>query len=99
IGAIIGGGNEGEVEALSRYGYALGLAYQARDDALDIDRKEEELVGLLASSIGGREALTLLRKIALSYSESAKKALVSLNDYKAKSYLIKMADLAVERSM
>ncbi|MEM1537924.1 MAG: polyprenyl synthetase family protein, partial [Candidatus Nezhaarchaeales archaeon] len=43
IGAIIGGGNEGEVEALSRYGYALGLAYQARDDALDIDRKEEEL--------------------------------------------------------
>ncbi len=36
IGAILGGGTEREVEALSAYGLNLGLAFQIVDDILDV---------------------------------------------------------------
>lgn len=36
VGAILGGGNDAEVEALSNYGYLVGLAFQVQDDLLDI---------------------------------------------------------------
>jgi geranylgeranyl diphosphate synthase type II len=36
VGAILGGGSDAEVEALSNYGYLVGLAFQVQDDLLDI---------------------------------------------------------------
>jgi geranylgeranyl diphosphate synthase, type II len=36
VGAIIGGGTDGEVEALADYGVNLGLAFQIQDDYLDL---------------------------------------------------------------
>ena len=35
LGAIIGGGNENEINALANYGLNLGIAYQIHDDILD----------------------------------------------------------------
>lgn len=35
-GAILGGGNESEIEAVTSYGHKTGLAYQISDDILDI---------------------------------------------------------------
>lgn len=40
-GAIMGGANEVEIEALREYGLNLGLAYQIRDDILDLDGDNE----------------------------------------------------------
>jgi len=42
-GAIIGGGNEIEVEALKEYGTQIGLAFQIVDDILDIEGNPEEM--------------------------------------------------------
>jgi octaprenyl-diphosphate synthase len=36
VGAILGGGTEKEVRSLKRYGVALGMAFQIRDDILDL---------------------------------------------------------------
>ncbi len=36
VGAILGGGSDGEVEALANYGFLIGLAFQIQDDLLDI---------------------------------------------------------------
>lgn len=36
IGAIVGGGSEGEIEALRAYGQATGLAFQIQDDVLNL---------------------------------------------------------------
>ena len=36
-GAILGGGNEHQISALTRYGHHLGLAFQITDDLLDIE--------------------------------------------------------------
>jgi len=42
-GAIIGGGNETEIEALGEYAAQIGLAFQIVDDILDIEGTPEEM--------------------------------------------------------
>jgi geranylgeranyl pyrophosphate synthase len=41
IGAILSGADETQLEALGRYGHALGIAFQARDDLLPYDSAPE----------------------------------------------------------
>jgi geranylgeranyl diphosphate synthase type II len=41
-GGICGNGNEGQVEALSRWGWLAGLAFQVADDLLDVERTSAE---------------------------------------------------------
>jgi geranylgeranyl diphosphate synthase type II len=36
VGSILGGGSKEEVEALSKFGFLLGLAFQIQDDLLDV---------------------------------------------------------------
>lgn len=42
-GALVGGADETELEALSAYGEAIGLAFQIADDLLDVTGTEEEM--------------------------------------------------------
>lgn len=42
-GAILGGATEEELGALTRYGEAIGLAFQIADDILDVEGTDEEL--------------------------------------------------------
>lgn len=42
-GAIMGGGNAGEIEALREFGEALGIAFQMKDDLLDMVADERSL--------------------------------------------------------
>src|SRR4030065_61644 len=43
MGGILGGGTGEQVEALSRYGRALGLLFQITDDILDVTGSFEEM--------------------------------------------------------
>lgn len=76
IGALLGGGSRGEAEALERYGAALGIAFQMRDDLLpyrpgpaapagkpacsDLRNQRPALPLLLAHRLGGRADRALL---------------------------------------
>ncbi|HTY20524.1 MAG TPA: polyprenyl synthetase family protein, partial [Geobacteraceae bacterium] len=42
-GAIIGGADEARLKAITRYGEAIGLAFQIADDILDIEGTTEEI--------------------------------------------------------
>ncbi len=42
-GAILSGAKEAELKSLSRYGEAIGLAFQIADDLLDVEGTDEEL--------------------------------------------------------
>ena len=42
-GALLGGGPESEVQAMRRYGYNIGMAYQIGDDLLDFEGDESDL--------------------------------------------------------
>ncbi|MDD2234194.1 MAG: polyprenyl synthetase family protein [Desulfitobacteriaceae bacterium] len=48
LGAILAGGNEAQVDALTRYARAVGLAFQIKDDILDIEGNSE----ILGKTIG-----------------------------------------------
>ncbi len=51
-GAILGGAEDEELESLTRYGEAIGLAFQIADDILDVEGSSEEM----GKSIGADEA-------------------------------------------
>lgn len=42
-GAILGNGSKGEIDALSRFGYLLGIGFQITDDVLDVVADEKKL--------------------------------------------------------
>lgn len=64
VGAIIGGATKEQRKSLEIYGEHIGLLFQLRDDILDGERPEQELVlDLSCLDIFGEKADTL-RKIA-----------------------------------
>ena len=56
-GAIVAGGNDSIVSAFSRYGRALGLAFQITDDLLDV-RGDATAMGKRTGKDSGRGKLT-----------------------------------------
>lgn len=75
-GAVIGGGSEGEIKALSLYGWNLGLAFQIRDDYLDI-RGEENILGKdVGNDIrNGKKTILVVHAIKVAKGEDKKKLL------------------------
>jgi len=74
-GAILGGGTREKINALSEYGESLGLAFQIRDDYLDMSSDE----GTLGKDIGndirnGKKTLIAVRSIS-NAAENDKKFL------------------------
>jgi geranylgeranyl diphosphate synthase type II len=81
-GAILGGAAGAEMEAVTRYGQNIGLAFQVVDDILDITQSTEEL-GKPQGSDSARNKMTYpalyglerSREIAKQYIENAMAAL------------------------
>jgi geranylgeranyl diphosphate synthase type II len=88
-GALAGGGSDDQVEALARYGKAIGLAFQIADDILDIEGSTEVLGKTVGSDVA-RGKVTYPAAVGMEGSrEEAQKlvnnALVALEilDYRA----------------
>lgn len=75
-GAEIGGANERELTALSRYGAALGLAFQVADDILDATSTTEEM----GKTVGKDEKEGKLTYVALYGLDGARQRLDSLTE-------------------
>jgi geranylgeranyl diphosphate synthase, type I len=77
-GAILGGGNEEQVEALAEYGKLIGMAFQIQDDYLDVVSDQEKLGKPVGSDIvEGKMTLMVVRTLDLA-SDDDKKTLISL---------------------
>ncbi|MGB9937877.1 MAG: short chain isoprenyl diphosphate synthase IdsA [Methanobacterium sp.] len=77
-GAIIGGGTNEQVEALSEYGRLIGLAFQIQDDYLDVVSDEEYLGKPVGSDIvEGKMTLMVVHALA-NASEDDKEKLISI---------------------
>lgn len=64
IGAILGGGNEEEIRALSEFGKLLGVAFQIQDDYLGCFGTEEKLGKPLASDLKkGKRTLMIVHAL------------------------------------
>jgi geranylgeranyl diphosphate synthase type II len=71
LGAILAGGNEAQVSALTRYAQAIGLAFQIKDDILDIEGDSE----VLGKTVGSDQKLAKATYPALMGLEKAKEYL------------------------
>ena len=100
LGAIIGGGNEEEIDALAGFGVNLGIAYQIHDDILDweTDRKFSNEMKI-SNDNEDNQYVTLikLKEMANVYSENAKNSLDVIRDSEQKEFLHDLADFTIRR--
>ncbi len=77
-GAILGGGTEEQIEALSEYGRLIGLAFQIQDDYLDVVSYEEDIGKPVGSDIvEGKMTLMVVHALA-NASKEDKERLISI---------------------
>jgi geranylgeranyl diphosphate synthase type II len=76
-GAILGGADKSGVDAINRYGEAIGLAFQIADDILDIEGTTEE-IGKDAGSDQARGKATYPAVIGIRQSKERAAELVDL---------------------
>lgn len=68
IGAVLAGADESDIELLEKIGYLVGVAFQIRDDILDIEGNQEEL----GKAIGSDEKNHKETYVSLAGMEQAK---------------------------
>lgn len=101
-GAVIGGANEKEIQALSEYARGIGRAFQIADDILDV-AGDEQKVGKTLRKDAKEDKLTFVsvcgldaaKKMEADLIQSAKEALAIFGE-KADT-LKKLADFIIER--
>jgi len=95
IGAIIGGGDDDEVHAMTSFGNLLGIAYQIHDDLIDWNN-ENRLFNILVRNNGkSHEFVHRMNELYLAYGAKAKHELRKISeDSKAKHQLEHLTDLA-----
>ena len=100
LGAIIGGGNEEEIDGLAGFGVNLGIAYQIHDDILDweTDRKFSNEMKISNDNEDNQYVtLTKLKEMANVYSENAKNSLDVIKDSEQIEFLHDLADFTIRR--
>ncbi|MBR1762743.1 MAG: polyprenyl synthetase family protein [Eubacterium sp.] len=102
LGCIAAGADEKQIEAASRYAYYLGIAFQIKDDLLDVEGDEEELgkpVGSDAkndkttyvSLVGEKKANKDVKKLTAS-------AIKQLEIFSNKDFIILLSDYLISRN-
>lgn len=87
LGAILGGGSEEQIEALSEYGKNIGIAYQIQDDLNDWKNEDKLFNLLIKKSSDPRDVFNKMEELLKNYSEKAKIGLRKIQENNAKSHL------------
>ena len=95
VGAMIGGGSEDQVRAMTSFGNLLGIAYQIHDDLIDWNN-ENRLFNMLVRKNGKSQALVdQMDALYQSYAAKAKNELRKISaDGEARRHLEHLTDLA-----
>lgn len=101
IGAILAGANQHELEAVEKYCTNLGLAFQIRDDILDVTGTEEE-IGKTVGSDAENEKSTYVTLFGVDRAEEmvteyTDAAIESLKGFKDSGELIELARKLTQR--
>jgi len=82
IGALLGGIGPPMVEALTRYGLALGVAFQISDDALDFSADQDRLGKAIGSDLReGKRTLPLIAMLERAAAAEAEEVRALLRDH------------------
>jgi octaprenyl-diphosphate synthase len=93
IGAILGRGNEQQINALANYGRLLGIAYQIHDDLFDYNNEERLFNILVKQNDEDNEFVEIMENTYLTYSQLALKELESITNNRAKKILEELTNL------
>lgn len=96
LGAIIAGGTEKQISALSDYGRCLGIAYQLRDDLLDWDSKDK-ITHNMIRNMGESELKERMNSEIKTFAERARQDLSLVRSCPATELLRDLVDFAVLR--
>ena len=93
LGVLAGGGNEDQIEAAAGFAGLLGLAFQIRDDMLDVIGDQKELGK--ATGVDGSKN-TFVRLLGLEECEElveeyTKQAIKMLDVFEDKAYMVELA--------
>ena len=86
-GAIIGGGKEEQIEALTEYGRNIGIAYQIRDDLLDWKNEDKLFNLLIKKSSDPRDVFDKMEELLKEYAGKASSNLRKIEENGAKTSL------------
>jgi octaprenyl-diphosphate synthase len=86
LGAIVAGANKDQIAALKTYGFNLGVAFQIRDDTLDLVGKVDELGKPIARDLE-QGKMSLATIYALKRSETAREVLIGRDSAQALALL------------
>lgn len=95
IGAIIGGGNDEQINALTNFGRFIGIAYQIHDDLADWNNEARLFNTLLKNNGRSKEFIDKMGSMLLDYTNKAKKELHTINDGKIKPHLEDLINLTM----
>lgn len=95
IGAIIGGGNDEQINALTNFGRFIGIAYQIHDDLADWNNEARLFNTLLKNNGRSKEFIDKMGSMLLDYTNKAKKELHAINDGKIKPHLEDLINLTM----
>jgi octaprenyl-diphosphate synthase len=95
IGAIIGGGDDDQIHAMTSFGNLLGIAYQIHDDLIDWNN-ENRLFNILVRRNGkSKDFVNEMDRLYRSYASKAKHELQKiLVESEARRHLEHLTDLA-----
>ena len=93
IGAILGSGNDKEINALSNYGKLLGIAYQIHDDLIDYNNEDRLFNIFVKQNDEDNKCVEIMENTYLNYSDLARKELESINNNNSKKTLEELTNL------
>jgi octaprenyl-diphosphate synthase len=93
IGAILGSGNDKEINALANYGKLLGIAYQIHDDLIDYNNEERLFNIFVKQNDEDNKCVEIMENTYLNYSDLARKELKSINNNDSKKILEELTNL------
>jgi len=95
IGAIIGGGDDGQIRALTNFGRFIGIAYQIHDDLADWNNEDRLLNTLLKNNGQSKDFTDRMGNLLLDYTEKAENELRIIANGKAKTHLADLVSLTM----
>lgn len=91
-GAIMGGGSEQQVLAMTEYGRLIGMAFQIQDDYLDVVSDEKQLGKPVGSDIvEGKMTLMVVHTLSVASTEDKEELISILNSHSEDTENVKKA--------
>jgi octaprenyl-diphosphate synthase len=93
MGAILGNGNDQQINALANYGRLLGIAYQIHDDLFDYNNEERLFNILVKQNDQDNKFVEMMENTYLTYSQLALKELEPITNNRTKKILEELTNL------